>query len=146
MSSGPTPATGGLREEFEQLASENKKISKLISIGKTVQGQDIVALKVSKDARTLKDGKKPAVLYMSAQHAREWITPEMTRRLARYVLDQYGSSAAITRLVNRHELWFVPVANPDGYDFTFQPDQRLWRKNLSDNDGDGQITTMTAST
>ena len=32
------------------------------------------------------------------------------------------------------------MANPDGYDFTFQPDQRLWRKNLSDNDGDGQIT------
>ena len=32
------------------------------------------------------------------------------------------------------------MANPDGYDFTFEPGQRLWRKNLRDNDGDGQIT------
>ena len=34
----------------------------------------------------------------------------------------------------------MPVANPDGYDFTFEPGQRLWRKNLRDNNGDGSIT------
>ena len=38
------------------------------------------------------------------------------------------------------ELWFVPVANPDGYDYTFTEGNRLWRKNLRDNDGDGEIT------
>ena len=32
---------------------------------------------------------KPAVLYLGAQHAREWITPEMIRRLMHYVLDGY---------------------------------------------------------
>ena len=42
---------------------------------------------------------------------------------------------------NRTELWFVPVANPDGYDYTFtRTENRLWRKNLADNNGDGQIT------
>ena len=34
----------------------------------------------------------------------------------------------------------MPVANPDGYDFTFEPGHRLWRKNLRDNNGDGVIT------
>jgi hypothetical protein len=32
------------------------------------------------------------------------------------------------------------VVNPDGYDYTFTEDNRLWRKNLRDNDGDGQIS------
>ena len=77
---------------------------------------------------------------MSAQHAREWITPEMTRRLMQHVLDGYRTNnAQIRSCCGSTELWFVPVANPDGYDYTFT-DDRLWRKNLRDNDGDGQIT------
>lgn len=35
----------------------------------------------------------------------------------------------------------MPVVNPDGYDYTFTAaGTRLWRKNLRDNNGDGQIT------
>ena len=135
--SGP----GGLKEQYEQLAVDHPTITKLVSIGQTVNGQDIIALKVSKNADRLRDGKKPAVLYLGAQHAREWITPEMNRRLAGHLLDGYGGDPTITDLVDDNELWFVPVANPDGYDFSFEPDQRLWRKNLQDNDGDGVITT-----
>ena len=129
----------GIKAEYEQAAADNPSIAKAVSIGQTVNGQDIIALKISKNARQLKDGKKPSVLYLSAQHAREWITPEMNRRLMHYFLDNYGSDSQITRLVNENELWFVPVANPDGYDFTFTPGNRLWRKNLSDNNNDGTI-------
>ena len=64
----------------------------------------------------------------------------MTRRLLHHVLDNYGTDPEITNLVNTTELWFVPVANPDGYDYTFTAGNRLWRKNLRDNNGDGQIT------
>ena len=134
--SGP----GGLQEEYVQTALSHPRITKVVSIGKTVQGQDIIALKVTKDARRIKDGKRPSVLYLSAQHAREWITPEMNRRLMHYIVDGYATDPAIRRLLSNTELWFVPVANPDGYDFTFTPGQRLWRKNLRDNNGDGQIT------
>ena len=55
-------------------------------------------------------------------------------------IDGYRTDPTITELVDTTELWFVPVANPDGYDFTFTPGNRLWRKNLRDNDGDGRIT------
>jgi hypothetical protein len=65
----------------------------------------------------------------------------MVRRLLHHVLGGYGKDQEITELLDTTELWFVPVANPDGYDFTFEEGQRLWRKNLRDNDGDGAITT-----
>ena len=136
----PYGGAGGLKEEYEQLAADNPDIVKLVTIGQTVNGQDIIAIKITRRANHTRDGRRPATLYSSAQHAREWITPEMNRRLAHYIVDGYGSDPTITDLVNRTELWFVPVANPDGYDFTFEPGQRLWRKNLRDNDGDGVIT------
>jgi len=132
---------GGLLEDFRQTARENRRITKLVTIGRTVNDQEIVALKISRDARKMRDGRKPSVLYLGAQHAREWITPEMIRRLKDEILSRYEQgNPRVRRLVNRNELWFVPVANPDGYDFTFEEGQRLWRKNLSDNDGDGEIT------
>ena len=131
---------GGLQEEFQQVAADNPGIAKVVSIGHSVNGQDITAVKLSKNAAQTRDGQKPSVLYLGAQHAREWITPEMIRRLLHHFVDNYGTDAEITRLVDRNELWFVPVANPDGYDFTFEPNQRLWRKNLRDNNGDGVIT------
>ena len=107
--------------------------------GKTIKGQDIVALKVTRNARTTSDGSRPAVMYLGAQHAREWITPEMVRRLMHYFVDNYATSASIQRLLDANELWFVPVANPDGYDWSFRDGQRLWRKNLRDNDGNGRV-------
>ncbi|MFR9776420.1 M14 family zinc carboxypeptidase [Micromonospora sp. MS34] len=131
---------GGIRDELTATAARFPTLTKIETIGRTVQGQPILAVKVTKNARSLPDGKRPSVLYASAQHAREWITPEMTRRLLHHVLDNYGSDREITRLLDTTELWFLPVANPDGYDHTFTPGNRLWRKNLRDNDGDGQIT------
>ncbi len=134
----PYSGAGGLREEYEQAARDNRRIAKLVTIGRTVQGKPIVALKVTKDPDR-RDGRKPSVLYLGAQHAREWITPEMNRRLMHYVLDGYNTNRTIRKLVDTRELWFVPVANPDGYDWSFTPGQRLWRKNLRDNNGDGRI-------
>ncbi|MFD9368062.1 M14 family zinc carboxypeptidase [Streptomyces sp. NPDC060020] len=137
----PYSGKGGLQEEILRTAQENPALTKVVSIGKTVQGKDILALKVSKNAKKTKDGDKPSVLYMSNQHAREWITPEMTRRLMHHTIDNYGKDQRITKLVDSTELWFLLSANPDGYDFTHAPDgERLWRKNLRDNNGDGKIT------
>lgn len=137
----PYSGKGGLQEEILRTAGENPALTKVVSIGKTVQGKDILALKVSKNAKKTRDGDKPSVLYMSNQHAREWITPEMTRRLMHHTLDNYGKDTRVTRLVDSSELWFLLSANPDGYDYTFAADgERLWRKNLRDNNGDGKIT------
>lgn len=131
---------GGLRDELIQTAKDHPSLTKLVTLGRTTNGQPILGLKVTTLARWLPDGLKPSSVYIGAQHAREWITPQMVRRLMHHVIDGYGSDPEITRLLRTSEMWFVPVANPDGYDHTFTAGNRLWRKNLRDNDGDGQIT------
>ncbi|MFE0208558.1 M14 family zinc carboxypeptidase [Streptomyces sp. NPDC058985] len=136
----PYSGSGGLREEILRTARQNPRLTKVVSIGRTVNGQDILALKLTKNAKQSKDGSKPSVLYMSNQHAREWITPEMTRRLMHHYLDKYDEDRRIRKLVDSTELWFLLSANPDGYDYTFEDTgNRLWRKNLRDNNGDGAI-------
>ncbi|GGU88853.1 zinc carboxypeptidase [Streptomyces litmocidini] len=136
----PYGGPNGLKQEILDTARANPGLTKVVSIGRTLRGQDILALKLTKGARKTEDGSKPATLYMSNQHAREWITPEMTRRLMHHYLDRYGKDERITRIVDSTELWFVLSANPDGYDYTHaDPAHRQWRKNLRDNDGDGKL-------
>ncbi len=130
---------GGIRDELYSLAQRNPNLVKLVVLGRTVQGREIIALKVTRNARQLADGSRPDVLYMGTIHAREWIATEVTRRLLHYYLDNYRKDPAVKNLLDTRELWFMPVANPDGYQYTFDV-ERLWRKNLRDNNGDGQIT------
>ena len=136
MYSGP----GGIQEELKAQAAAHPDIAEYRVIGETVMGQEIGAVRVTKNVEKAKDGKKPTTVYIGAQHAREWITPEMVRRLLDLYLTSYGTDDQITDLVDDTELWFIPVANPDGYDYSFEDGQRLWRKNLSDNDGDGEVS------
>ncbi|MET8943388.1 M14 family zinc carboxypeptidase [Streptomyces sp. NPDC004542] len=138
----PYSGNGGLKEEILRTARQHPGLTKVESIGRTVGGQDILALKLTRNAKKSKDGSRPSVLYMSNQHAREWITPEMTRRLMHYYLDRYRTDKRIKKIVDSTELWFVLSANPDGYDYTFKNSAtRLWRKNLRDVNGDGVIST-----
>jgi hypothetical protein len=130
---------GGIRDELYQIAQRNRLIVKLEVIGHSLEGREIIALKVTRNANQLPDGARPDVFYMATIHAREWISTEVNRRILRHFVDNYGSDPEVTNLVNTRELWFVVVANPDGYEHTFDV-ERLWRKNLRDNNGDGQIT------
>jgi hypothetical protein len=128
-----------LKSWYHSMAIQYPRLVKEEVIGSSRQGQQILAYKVTKDARKLRDGRRPAALYDSTQHAREWIATETERRLFQWFLAN-SSQRDVARLLKTRELWFVPVANPDGYDYTFQnAETRLWRKNLRDNNGDGVI-------
>ncbi len=137
-------------------AAAHQDLVKQVNLGTTINGKPLVAFKITKNAREIQDGQRPATLYSSTQHAREWLATETQRRLLHLFVENYGGTGPavdeqgaalngatkeeITQIVNNNELWFLPVANPDGYDYTFTPDNRLWRKNLRDNNNDGQIT------
>jgi hypothetical protein len=129
---------GGIRDQLRAIASRNPQITKLEVLGRTGQGREIIAVKLTQGARGTPDGTRPAVLYSSMQHAREWITVEVNRRLMNHYIDRWrANDRGVRKLLQTTELWFVLVANPDGYQYTFDH-ERLWRKNLRDNNGDGQ--------
>lgn len=128
---------GGYRDQLTTIARDHPGVTKLVKLGTTYQGRDILALKMTQGARGQKDGSRPAAIFSATQHAREWIAPEVVRRLMYTYLERWEADDEPTKkLLQSTELWFVPVMNPDGYEYTFT-DERLWRKNLRDNNGDG---------
>ena len=131
---------GGIRDQLIQIAQRNPGIAKLTSIGKSRHGRDLYALRLTEGARKSRDGAKPASLYAATQHAREWMATEMDMRLLKLCVERYLSGDKATReLLKDVELWFAPMLNPDGYQYSFDA-ERLSRKTLRDNNGDGQIT------
>src|SRR4051812_10483616 len=131
---------GGYRDQMYALARNYPQVTKLVKIGTTLNGREILALKVTQGARDKPDGSRPSVLFSATQHAREWIATEVDRRLMyHYVTGWKNNDKKIKDLLKSTELWFVPVMNPDGYQYTFDV-ERLWRKNLRDNDGNGETT------
>ena len=98
-------------------------------IGKTVDGLDIPAIKITKDPQT-DDPNKPDVLFLGGQHAREWIGIEVPLKLAEHLVANYANNATVQSLVDSREIWIIPIVNPDGYIFSHAPKgDRFWRKN-----------------
>jgi Zinc carboxypeptidase len=133
----PWDGDGGIEEQIRDIAAQYPKLTQLHTIGTTHEGRDILALRVTSNARNVPLGVRPAVLYQSTAHAREWISTEVNRRLLLHYLENAGDPET-RNLLATTELWFVLVMNPDGYQYTFE-EERLWRKNLRDNDDNGVI-------
>ena len=128
-------------EFYNRIVNQYDNIAAKTVIGQTEWGRNIIALQISRGADG-EDNGRPAVLYNAMQHAREWLAGETCKRTIEFFTKRYGNDPQVTRLVNTRQLWFVCVNNPDGYEYTFTPGNRLWRKNLHDNNGDHEITNV----
>jgi Zinc carboxypeptidase/Immune inhibitor A-like, MAM domain len=135
---------GGIEDQLQAIGSNPayEDFVELRDIGNTIEGRDIWAIRMTEDAGTVPLGTRPAVLYQGTTHAREWISTEVAMRLLNWFLDERtGGNTEVAELLGNRELWFLPVVNPDGYEYTFTT-ERLWRKNLRDNNGDTNITNL----
>ncbi|ADI07334.1 zinc carboxypeptidase [Streptomyces bingchenggensis BCW-1] len=109
-------------------------------IGKSYEGRDIIALKISDNVAT--DESEPEVLFTAHQHAREHLTVEMALYLVREFTQGYGSDSRVTGLVNSREIWIVPDVNPDGGEYDIATGSyRSWRKNRQPNSGSSNVGT-----
>lgn len=98
----------------------------------THEGRSIFALKVSDNVAS--DEDEPAIVVAAQHHARELNTPHMVIGAMQRVLAGYASDPQLQALVDGHEIYFVPMANPDGVNHVWTVDQ-WWRKNRRNNGG-----------
>ncbi|MFI6035221.1 M14 family metallopeptidase [Streptomyces sp. NPDC051315] len=123
----------------QRIAAYPNIISKRV-IGKSYQGRDIVAIKISDNVGT--DEAEPEVLFTHHQHAREHLTVEMALYLIRELGAGYGTDSRVTGMVNSREIWIVPDINPDGGEYDVATGSyRSWRKNRQPNSGSSYVGT-----
>lgn len=95
-------------------ANAYPQLTRLVSIGKSVQGRDLWALLIT-DNPALEEAE-PEFKYVSTMHGDEPIGTELCLYLIDYLLTRYGTDERVTRLVNETAIWFLPAMNPDGLD------------------------------
>lgn len=108
--------------------------SKPINSFTTFEGHPIYWVKISDNPN--KDENEPKALFTALHHAREPISLTQMVYFMWYLLENYGKNKEINALINRTELFFVPMVNPDGYIYNQVNSPQgggLWRKNLSPN-------------
>jgi carboxypeptidase T len=120
-----TPAQ--LDAAFASLAAANPSLTTWTSIGNSLGGTPIKALKIS-STPGVDDPAKGDVVFVGLHHAREWMAPETALFLADELLTLRATDAELRADMDRLQIWIVPVVNPDGYVYSATTD-RYWRKN-----------------
>ena len=101
-------------------------ITKLESIGKSLEGRDIWVLKISDNPDL--DENEPSILFNSMHHAREVMTPEVSLDIIEYLLTNYNLDSQVKGWVNNNEIFVIPMLNVDGNNKMWNGN-KWWRKN-----------------
>ncbi|KAF5296619.1 hypothetical protein FQA39_LY12447 [Lamprigera yunnana] len=107
---------------LDYLATTYPSLCTLKKIGTSVEGRELRVLKISNG-----NAGNKAVWVDGGIHAREWISPATVTFIINDFVENWHNQPNAIRNIDWH---FLPVANPDGYEFTHIYD-RLWRKNRS---------------
>lgn len=127
-------------EAMDAMAATAPGFASVIDIGPSWErsqdpqaGYEMRVLKLTNSATDVDVPDKPAMVMLSALHAREYTTAELTTRFAEQLLAGYGSDAEATWLLDNFEFHFILQANPDGRK---RAESGIsWRKNTNDLNG-----------
>lgn len=122
---------------FEYLRRKYPSNVDLLHIGRTFEGRPIIVCHIFESGPVRKQGKKKrvtkqSIFIESGMRGREWIGPAV----ATWILEDLArnnfhlTNRTLDGLSLARDFYILPVANPDGYEFTHTTD-RLWTKNRS---------------
>lgn len=104
-----------LKNLLNSLAKTYPDLAKVHSIGKSVEGRDLLVLEISENVRH-RDLGEPMVKYVANMHGDEAVGRELLIYLAQYLLNNYGKDRRVSKLVNRTDIFLMPSMNPDGFE------------------------------
>ncbi|XP_013180181.1 PREDICTED: carboxypeptidase B-like [Papilio xuthus] len=104
---------------MESLEYNYPSLCSVIPIGITIEGRTMKILKISNS-----DVQNEPVWIDAGIHGREWIAPAVNTFIANYIVLNFKS---LPSCFTNKDWYFLPVANPDGYDYSHKVD-RMWRK------------------
>jgi carboxypeptidase T len=124
---------GELLTELKAIADAAPEIVSYEVVGKSVEGRDLVALRISTDLQN--SGKKPGIIFLGTHHAREHISTEMPLMLAQYLVSEYkANNPDIVKYIENREITILPLVNPDGSEWDVSTGRyKAWRKNRKKN-------------
>lgn len=97
---------------MQNFASTYPDLCQLYSIGTTVNGRELLVLKISDHVQTRE--YEPQFLYTSTMHGDETTGYILMLKYIDHLLSNYGTNLRVTNMVNNMEIWINPLANPDG--------------------------------
>jgi len=113
------------------LVEQYSDICELVSIGTSYEGREMKGIKITGNN---KNTTKRAFWLDGGIHAREWITVSTVTYMLANTLKDYGTDEFITNWVDSYNVYYAPILNPDGYEFT-RNSNRMWRKTRKPNVG-----------
>jgi len=115
--------------ELNTIASTCKEYCSVVSIGKSSEGRDVWALRFNPSAKGAAVSKLTGVTYMGLHHAREHLSAEIPLIFAKWLADN-KTKADVKAVLDKRDIWIVPMVNPDGGEYDIATGQyRWWRKN-----------------
>ena len=111
-------------------------ITTKISLGNSIENRPVYMVKISDNPDA--DENEPEVLYTALHHAREPMSMMQMFYFMYYLLENYNFNPTVQYLVNNRAMYFIPVVNPDGYEYnrlTYPSGGGMWRKNRRNNGG-----------
>ncbi|MFS4458306.1 M14 family metallopeptidase [Bdellovibrio sp. HCB2-146] len=124
-----------MTKKLQDLMAIHSNIASMQSIGKTYEGRDIWAVRIS--GQLAQADQLPAVVFMGGHHAREHLSIELPIFYVEYLLTEYAKgNPRIQSLVNSRDIHIIPMVNPDGAEYDIASGSyRSWRKNRARNSG-----------
>ena len=104
-----------LKELLYTLQQTYPKISKVFSIGQSVEGRDLLVFQISDNIDVVEPGE-PWFKYVGNMHGDETVGRAMLISLIHYLLHNYGLDDRVSKLVNNTNIFIMPSLNPDGFE------------------------------